>query len=153
MVEYSDKWLRGGDVIWIRQLDCGLMLASKTEIRKFGERKWREMQARKAKDKIRLERQKARQHKEERRRMREASEELSYNEQSSEESESEDLISEEESENFEEDIQIISIENATANNADTCMMTKAMWVVENLNKTDGSPIEWNRPFRLLSLAK
>ena len=33
------------------------------------------------------------------------------------------------------------------------MMSKAMWVIENVEKTEGKPIELNKPFRLLSLAK
>lgn len=32
------------------------------------------------------------------------------------------------------------------------MLSRAMWVIENIEKTEGKPIELSKPFRLLSLA-
>lgn len=71
-----------------------------------------------------------------------------------EKSDQSDISSEEENlgSSFKTEIEVLLIEEKR-NSEDNCMLSKAMWVIENIEKTEGRQIELNKPFRLLSLAK
>lgn len=47
----------------------------------------------------------------------------------------------------------IELTNLSESHKFECLLTKSMWVIENLSKTDGSKISLDSPFRLLSLTK
>ena len=66
---------------------------------------------------------------------------------------SDNLSSEEENQDAANvnEIEVLLAEDQ-GNAQQNCMMTKAMWVIENMDKTEGKPIELSKPFRLLSLA-
>lgn len=109
----DEKYMRGGDIIWIRQLDYSKMLATKSEISKkqsnFGKIDKMENTKKKTEKKLK-------------------SDEMEF---------------------FCEDVELISIAKS---NSEDCLVTRGMWIIENLMKTNGDPIKWKKPFRLLSLA-
>ena len=110
------EYMRGGDIIWIRQLDYAKMLATKTEIsKKYNRGEDIEDSNEKVKNL------------------------LSFKEMAG--IDQEKLLS--------NDLELISIANS---NSDDCLILRGMWIIENMDRTDGSPIRWDGRFRLLSLA-